>query len=252
MILKSIKVKNIRSIKNLDITLPQSTMLFYGDIGSGKSSILKAIEFALFGTLSAGDLKGDSLLRRGENKGFSELNFSIDGNIYTIHRELKTIIRKGETRVTQPEGWIIESDVKTSYSTTELRKKILSILNYSISRYENKGSIDIFRYTVYTPQEQIKEILWADPDERFEILKDVLEIEKYENTLNNLSNIKTALNKNINLTKQEIKSIGIPEEEIPKKESEIAINKEQIKKQKIAVQNKKGKLGQEKEKQKKI
>ena len=94
MIIESVKIKNIRSIIDLEIKFPPSIILFFGDIGSGKSSVLKAIEFCLFGTLTAADLSGDSLLRRGENKGFVELTFSINGKRYTIKRGLKRTRRK--------------------------------------------------------------------------------------------------------------------------------------------------------------
>ncbi|MEM2914856.1 MAG: AAA family ATPase, partial [Candidatus Bathyarchaeia archaeon] len=49
MILKSLKLENIRSYTNQIIEFPLGTTLFEGDIGSGKSTILMAIEFALFG-----------------------------------------------------------------------------------------------------------------------------------------------------------------------------------------------------------
>ncbi len=88
MILESIQIENIRSIKSLDLTLPPSSMLFYGDVGSGKSSILKAIEFALFGTLTHADLSGESILRRGEIKAKVKLTFTIDSKRYTIIRGL--------------------------------------------------------------------------------------------------------------------------------------------------------------------
>ncbi len=251
MKLQSLKVQNIRSIKNLDIEFPDSTVLFYGDIGSGKTSALKAVEFALFGTM--GDLSGDSLLRRGERKAVAELTFIVDQNPYTIHRELKTIIQKGEQKVTQPKGWLIENDVKTSYTTTELRSKILEILNYSVSKYKSssKKCIDIFRYSVYTPQEEIKAILLADPSERFDILKDVLEIEKYEYTLNNLEKIKKSLNKDISNLDNSIKYQGSPEEEIPKKEVEISDNKNEIKTKGSEITGKSNKLASEKKNLKK-
>ncbi|MHA2246069.1 MAG: AAA family ATPase [Candidatus Hodarchaeales archaeon] len=245
MILKSLKVKNLRSIKDLDLELPQSTMLFHGDIGSGKSSVLKAIEFALFGTLKAGDLEGASLLRRGEKLAEAELTFLIDGKKYTIHRELKSKVRGGEVIISQPTGWLIEGGEKTKYTTTELRRKILAILNYSVSRYDRKGSIDIFRYTVYTPQEEIKKILEAKAKERFEILKDVLEIEKYENTLRNLNTIKTNLNSMIRDRERDIKNLGSPEEEIPKQEEQIKSKGSEIKEIKEKIGTKEEKLQKE-------
>ena len=164
MILEKLKVKNIRSIKDLEVEFPFATILFYGDIGSGKSSVLKAIEFGLFGTM--GDLPSTSLLRRGQNKAEVELTFSLEGNRYTIHRELKKKVKSGEETITQPEGWLIENDTKSPYTTTELRTKILELLNYSTSKYKSsaKKCVDIFRYTVYTPQEEIKAILEANPE----------------------------------------------------------------------------------------
>jgi len=229
MIIESIKIRNIRSIKDLDIKFPSSIILFFGDIGSGKSSVLKAIEFCLFGTLTAADLSGDSLLRRGENKGFVELTFSINGKRYTIKRGLKRSTRKeaGEKRVivSQEIGSFIEhlgnKSIETSYAPTDLRKKILEILNFSITRYEKAQKIPLFRYTVYTPQEQVKEILQAKPDERFEILKEVFGIEKYEIALKNVGVINEFLKNRKKKIKIQLNTIGNPEESIPKKETEI-------------------------------
>ena len=229
MIIQSVKIKNIRSIKDLEVKFPSSTMLFFGDIGSGKSSVLKAIEFGLFGTLTAADLSGDSLLRRGENKGSIELTFSINGKKYTIKRGLKRTksTKKGEEKqvVSQETGSIIEysgdEKAETSYAPTDLRRNILNILNYSISRYENARKIPLFRYTVYTPQEQVKEILQADPDDRFEILKEVFGIEKYETALKNVDVLNKFLNDKLKETEIRLKDIGDPESLIPEKKKEI-------------------------------
>lgn len=46
MILEAIYLKNIRSYKSVDIDLQKGISLFEGDVGSGKSTILMAIEFA--------------------------------------------------------------------------------------------------------------------------------------------------------------------------------------------------------------
>ena len=59
-----------------------------GDIGSGKSSILLGIEFALFG-LKKGEISSDSLLRHGAKEGSVELNFEISGKDVRVRRSLK-------------------------------------------------------------------------------------------------------------------------------------------------------------------
>ena len=61
MQLKKLKIRNIRSYKEGEIDFPEGSTLLMGDIGSGKTSILLAIEFALFG-LQPGQ-KGNSILR---------------------------------------------------------------------------------------------------------------------------------------------------------------------------------------------
>ena len=226
MLLESVKIKNIRSIRNISLEFPPTTMLFYGDIGAGKSSVLKGLEFALFGVLPSANLDGESLLRRGEDKGSVELTFSIDDDRYTIKRYLT---RNNKGAISQSkDSYIIEGGEKTTYSTKAMRRKVLDILNYSVTRYENAKKIPLFRYTVYTPQEQVKEILNADPEERFEILKEVFGIEKYETALKNVDVLKDYLNRKMREYDGRIRQIGVPETVIPQREKEIESKKNLI------------------------
>jgi exonuclease SbcC len=68
MILKSLRLENIRSYTEQTVDFPMGITLFEGDIGSGKSTILMAIEFALFGL---GSEKGGALLKAGAKKAAS-------------------------------------------------------------------------------------------------------------------------------------------------------------------------------------
>jgi DNA repair protein SbcC/Rad50 len=64
MRLNAITLHNIRSYEDVTLRFPEGSLLLSGDIGSGKTSILLAIEFALFGLLK-GEVEGTSLLRHG-------------------------------------------------------------------------------------------------------------------------------------------------------------------------------------------
>ena len=66
MLLKS-KLNNIRSYENQDIVFPNGSVLLSGDIGCGKSTILLAVEFAIFGA-KKGELPAYTLLRHGKRK----------------------------------------------------------------------------------------------------------------------------------------------------------------------------------------
>ena len=77
MIIKSIRLNNIRSYLDESIDFPLGSTLLAGDIGSGKSTVLQAIEFALFGTRGA----AAQLLRHGQDTGSVELAFSCSGRM---------------------------------------------------------------------------------------------------------------------------------------------------------------------------
>lgn len=174
MIIKKISLENIRSYTNQEIEFPEGSILLSGDIGSGKSSILLAIDFALFG-LRKGDLSGASLLRNGANEGKVELHFSIDNKNIIIQRVLK----RYQNSISQDTGFIIVNGERTDKSAIELKQDILDILNYP-KELLTKSKALIYRYTVYTPQEEMKSILLGDKDIRLDTLRRVFDIDKYK------------------------------------------------------------------------
>src|SRR3989338_7153427 len=101
MEIKKIELENIRSYEKAEIEFPSGSVLLSGDIGAGKSSILLAIEFALFG-LQKGTLSGNSLLRNGKDFGRVKANFNIDGKDVITERTLK----RGKKSVSQESGYI--------------------------------------------------------------------------------------------------------------------------------------------------
>src|SRR3989344_5096134 len=173
MIIRSIKLNNIRSYTDKEINFDLGSTLLSGDIGSGKSTILLAIDFALFG-LSKGIITGEALLRHGEKQGSVELDFSIDDKKIRIKRSLKKI---GDT-VSQDSGYIVINDELFNLSPIELKQRILELLNYPPEILTKKSLI--YRYTVYTPQEEMKLILLGKKEDRLETLRKVFNIDKYK------------------------------------------------------------------------
>ena len=125
MIIKKLKLENIRSYVNQEIEFPIGSILLSGDIGSGKSTILLAIDFALFG-LQRGSLDGNSLLRNGTNKGSVELTFDIDGKEVIIKRSLKRV----KDSSGQDQGYLIYNGKKEDLSPVELKQRVLELFNY--------------------------------------------------------------------------------------------------------------------------
>lgn len=175
----SLQLNNIRSYPNAKLEFPEGIVLLSGDIGAGKSTVLLAIEFALFGILR-GELSGNALLRNGALRGSASLTFMIGAETYTITRTLK----RTKTSVEQESGHIMHNGAKSEGTAIELKSKILDLLGYP-SELLTKAKNDIWRYTVYTPQEDMKKILTESPEERLQLLRKVFDIDKYQRIADN-------------------------------------------------------------------
>ena len=236
MKIRKITLNNIRSYKNQEISFPEGSTLLSGDIGSGKTSILLAIEFALFG-LQPGQ-RGSSLLRNGEIEGGATIEFEIEGKEVVIQRALK----KGSKSISQNYCSIMIDDIIKEVSVTELKSIVLDLLNYP-KEFAKRQNI-LYKFTVYTPQEEMKQIILQDPETRVNTLRHVFGIDKYKRILENTSILtsklreekryKEALTSNLEQDKENILS---KEEELEAKrynlisiEKELFIKKETRKK----------------------
>ena len=181
MLLKSIKLNNIRSYLEQKIDFPTGSLLLSGDIGSGKSTILLAIEFALFGSKPS-ELPASSLLRHGKTEGSVELNFELQGKNIVVKRNLK----RSKNGIKQEVGYIITNGIKKELSPVEMKSHVFDLLGYPKDLVA-KGKDLIYRYTVYTPQEEMKRILTEDKDARLNTLRKVFNIDKYKKIRENTS-----------------------------------------------------------------
>jgi len=216
MIIKSIKLENIRSYTNKEINFELGSTLLSGDIGSGKSTILLGMDFALFG-LSKGVITGEALLRHGEKKGSVELNFMIDEKEIRIRRTLK----RGKDSVTQDSGYLIVNNELVNLSPVELKQKILELLNYPQEILTKKSLI--YRYTVYTPQEEMKTILLGKKEDRLDTLRKVFNIDKYKRIKENSKILSYELRGNI---KEYEVIVGDLEDVKSKKIEKVTLQKE--------------------------
>ncbi|MEK6913366.1 MAG: hypothetical protein AABW47_01715 [Nanoarchaeota archaeon] len=184
MKIKQIILDNIRSYEHQEINFAEGSTLLSGDIGSGKTSVLLAIEFALFG-LQPGQ-RGSALLRNGKKEGGVKIVFEVAGQEYIIERSLK----KGKTISQEACSIIIEGE-RRELSVTELKSKVLDILKYP-PEFAKKQNI-LYTFTVYTPQEEMKQIILEDAETRINTLRHVFGIDKYKKILENVTILTTKL-----------------------------------------------------------
>lgn len=221
MIIKKIEITNIRSYKDkTTIELPVGRILFQGDIGSGKSTILSAIEFALFGL---GDIDANHLLRIGESKGSVLLEFESCGKTYNVFRSL---LKRGN-KIFQEEGFLYENGVKNSYSVGELKSKILDIIGIN-ERTQTKTTSTIYRFAIYTPQEMMKNVLTSNNEKRVEILRRAFGIEEYSTAKRNAEKFSSWIRTVTRIKKSLLNDLSIYKADIQKIEGTTESLKQEI------------------------
>lgn len=200
---------------------PLGISLFEGDIGSGKSTILMAIEFALFGL---GSQKAESLLAKKSESGFVILDFSVDGKKYEIKR---TLGRK-KSRVSQDpkNSWIRIDGETLPLSPSELKQKVLEILRFN-EPADPKAESKIFRYAIFTPQEAMKEVL-SDPARRLETIRKAFGIEDYNTAKSNSLEVLSELRSKGAILQERFSNISGLESEIVESNKRIAGLEEEI------------------------
>ena len=199
MKIKRLYMKNIRSYEQQVIDFPEGSLLLAGDVGAGKTTMLLAIEYALFG-LQPGQ-KGSALLRNNAQLGEVALEFEINDCTYTIERHLKR-----ETKSIVSDYAALTQDGETrEYSVTELKSKVLDILGYP-TEFIKKNNL-LYRYTVYTPQEQMKQIILEDAETRLNVLRHIFGIDKYKRIRENAVMVINRLKEETKVLQGEVKTI---------------------------------------------
>ena len=87
--IKSIELVDFLSHSDTKLEFKDGVTIFVGDNGAGKSSVIDAITYALFGEHTRKNVK--SLIRRGTNQGYAKIEFSIRDKQYEAFRKIKNI-----------------------------------------------------------------------------------------------------------------------------------------------------------------
>lgn len=200
MLLKRMKISNIRSYKDEIIDFEDGVLIFQGDIGSGKSSILYSLEFVLFGGTQRNFY--DKIMRHEAKKASVELTFEVDDTDYTAFRSIK---RRSDS-IHADESYIERNGAKMELSWQEMREKIVDLLEL---REGARGSVDTFHMSIYTPQEEMKAILSMRDDERLESIRKIFNLEDYKRAVDNIRVVKKEMDNEI--TKLETRAERIDE-----------------------------------------
>ncbi|MCW1309958.1 MAG: SMC family ATPase, partial [Candidatus Nanoarchaeia archaeon] len=226
MIIKRLRIENLRSHEKSEIEFNKGITVFTGRTGSGKSSILMAIEYALFGSESG--ILNSMIMRRRSNSTLIILEFEHMGKNYKVVRGLR---RSGSSiQVDVNNLKILENDrpINILARSTDLNEKIIQILNYP----KDVKPRDLFEITSYTRQDEIRKIIEMKPQERQVYIDRTLQLSKYQRTWENMRDVIRKFENMAELKAVRIenydsllKKIAEREAEKDEKEKEIEIKK---------------------------
>ncbi len=177
MRIKTVTLENIRSHAKSRIDFERGFNCLVGGLGTGKSSILYAIDFALFGDPLTRSYH--YLLREGEGVGKVTVEFLLNGKTYRIERGLK---KRGKG---------IAQDVE-SLNFYEEDRLLASVKNEAVAeQLKTITGLDkeIFREIVWVRQEHLKELLDVAPRERQKRLDQLFGLSDYEEAWNNIREV---------------------------------------------------------------
>ncbi len=175
MKIEIVQLENIRSHVKSTVPFTHGFNCLVGGLGCGKSSVLYAVDFALFG-----DSIGRSfeyLLRENADFGRVTVQFAQNGSTYKLTRGLK---RKGKSIMQNFEELKLLENEKlvASMKTDAIAEQLKTITGLDK---------DLYREIVWFRQEHLKELLDAAPRDRQRRLDELFGLSDYEVAWSNIA-----------------------------------------------------------------
>jgi len=168
MRVKEVILESIRSHVKSNVPFAEGFNCLVGGLGCGKSSVLYAIDFALFGDPLGRSY--DYLLREGEDSGKVGVEFVHGGDTYVIYRGLKRR-GKGIAQDTEQLKLFKKDKVIASAKGEAVEEQLRAITG--VDR-------DLFREVVWIRQEHLKELLDMTPRDRQKKFDQLFGLSDYE------------------------------------------------------------------------
>ena len=228
MRVRSLSIRNYRSIKDLDIDFPESGLIvIVGHNGAGKSSLLESIGWALYGTQAIRG-KADGLTTigaKGKCKVIMEFDHGEDGP-YTVERTLK-------------DAKLNMGGKEIAVMTSGVNSKIEKLLNMDYRA---------FYTSIFTKQGGLSSFTDMTASQRQETVERLLEVSKVKNARINIGTEARALENQLHGKRVAIEKEDQILEEIKEQEQIINQLKEketELKDKKITSEKKKLKADKE-------
>ncbi len=180
----------------IDFTLLEDINMFliHGPTGSGKTTILDAICYALYGQTNGGERTAESMRSKfatTDEPAEVTLTFYLKGDEYKVIRTPKF-----ERPKKRGEGFTVEEGKALLYKLEEDEFKLVAARLQEVDRKIEEllvFNVDQFRQVIMIAQNKFRELLTADSKERQKILQDIFETGIYQSVEKQLEEKNNAL-----------------------------------------------------------
>ena len=191
--IRDITLSNWKSHKSSQLSFQNGTNVLVGSMGAGKSSVLQAISFALFGTfaeLKSRDLKTVDIISRDVKDGIAEVELKIDSTkgLLTIKRSINPKKGTHEASVHNEAGKNLAGP-----NPTAVNDYIKSILD---------TDEEVFLRTVYAMQNEVDGILRLSPGDRKKRIDELMNLDKFETARKTAQTLRTRLKNEVETTER--------------------------------------------------
>ncbi len=206
--IRRVKLVNVRSHVNTEVTFEEGVNVLVGPNGAGKTTILDAVLMALFPPRGRrGRLKRENVIRRGENRAKVELDFvAPDGNVYRVEREFGKEGQIAVLRVKEGEVWR-----PVAQGAENVTEAIADVLGVDAPLFEN---------AVYVKQGEIQAVVDARPSERKELIDAILGTKEFDKARDRAHEVLKIVESRVQLLENELKRRRVELKELEREVSE--------------------------------
>jgi exonuclease SbcC len=177
--IRNIELVDFLAHSNTKLGFENDATVFVGDNGAGKSSIIDAITFSLFGEHTRKNTKG--LIRRGANQGFAKIEFSANGKNYQA-------IRKIDSKGTLTAQFAEDVNGKLIPIAEGERKQFGESMTKHVE--ETLGmDFEKLKIASIVQQGELSSIIKAKPKEFKELLNTIIGIDKLDAALTSMRTV---------------------------------------------------------------
>ena len=207
---RHVRMENFKCYADAELDLDTGVTVIHGVNGSGKSSLLEACFFALYGSKALDDRTLDDVITNGAEDAEIELVFDHAGESYRIERRLRLSGERAQTA-----KCVLETPESNVDGARAVREYVTELLRMDAEAFVN---------CAYVRQGEVNKLIHASPSDRQDMIDDLLQLGKLEEYRERASEARLAVKTVLDGQRDVIESLDSQIEDKEEKELHAQLN----------------------------